>query len=203
MRVGVIGAGNIGGTLGRGWAAGGHEVVFGVRDPRAAGARALVVEMEGVVQVTDVAGAVDAAEVVVFAIPGRAMAETTARLGARLEDKVVVDATNQIGRPVMHSLEALRAAAPGASLYRAFNALGWENFARPSIDGVVVDLFYCGDAGPAQARVHRLIADLGLRPVYVGGPEQADLLDGLTRLYFALAMEQGLGRRVAFKLLGA
>ena len=46
-----------------------------------------------------------------------------------------------------------------------------------------------------------LIADIGLRPIYVGDLDQVTLIDTLTRLWFALAFQQGYGRRLAFKLL--
>jgi predicted dinucleotide-binding enzyme len=79
--------------------------------------------------------------------------------------------------------------------------LGWENFAEPVIDGQQVDLFYCGDDGPAQPIVHDLIADIGLRPVYIGDVQLAGAIDGLTRLWFALALQQGYGRHLGFKML--
>jgi predicted dinucleotide-binding enzyme len=49
--------------------------------------------------------------------------------------------------------------------------------------------------------VERLIADVGLHPVYVGGPEQAGVVDGVASLWFALALGQRQGRRLAFKVL--
>jgi predicted dinucleotide-binding enzyme len=47
----------------------------------------------------------------------------------------------------------------------------------------------------------QLIGEIGLRPVYTGGLEAATTVDAITRLWFALAMGQGYGRRIAFKLL--
>lgn len=46
-----------------------------------------------------------------------------------------------------------------------------------------------------------LIADVGLRPARVGGLDQMQLLDGVLRLWFALAIGQKMGRHLAFKLL--
>jgi predicted dinucleotide-binding enzyme len=46
-----------------------------------------------------------------------------------------------------------------------------------------------------------LIADIGLRPIYVGDLDQVAVIDALTSLYFALAFERGYGRRLGFKLL--
>jgi predicted dinucleotide-binding enzyme len=49
--------------------------------------------------------------------------------------------------------------------------------------------------------VESLIADVGLRPIYIGDLEQVAVVDNLTRLWFALAFGQGYGRRLAFKML--
>jgi hypothetical protein len=49
--------------------------------------------------------------------------------------------------------------------------------------------------------VERLIADVGLRPVWVGGPDEVEVVDGVLRLWFALVMKRQLGRRLAFKMI--
>ena len=100
----------------------------------------------------------------------------------------------------MNDLEALITHAPQAHIVRAFSTLGGENFSNPQLGGAQIDLFYCGHA-PSRATADQLIADVGLRPVYLGDLNAFDLVDGLTRLWFALAFGQGKGRRIAFKLL--
>jgi hypothetical protein len=201
MNIAVLGTGNIGGTLGRKWAAAGHTVVFGTREPEGAKAQALLAEVGHGATAASVLEAVSDAEVVVFAIPGGVMAETVAQLGSRLNGKILIDTTNRVGQPVMHSLDLLREAAPDSPLFRAFSTLGWENFANPVIAGMQVDLFYAGDSGAAQMAVDALVSEIGLRPIYVGGVEQAPILDGLTRLWFVTAIQQANGRRLAFKMI--
>jgi hypothetical protein len=83
---------------------------------------------------------------------------------------------------------------------RAFNTLGWENCADPGFDGVVADLFYAAEDGHAK-QADRLIADIGLEPVWLGGVDTFDVVDSLTRLWFLLAFQRKLGRRLAFKML--
>jgi predicted dinucleotide-binding enzyme len=83
MRIAVIGAGNIGRTLGGKWTDAGHDVVYGVRRPGEPGT-------------ATVANAVASAEVVVLAVPGAAAKEVIASLGSDLVGKVVVDATNDV-----------------------------------------------------------------------------------------------------------
>lgn len=202
MKIATIGTGNIGGTLGRQWAAAGHDIVFGARDPEAPKVRALLAEVGQGATAASVSAAVTQADAVLFAIPGRAMSETIAQLGDQLNGKILLDATNNVGGQPMHNLDALRQAAPDSPLFRAFSTLGWENFAEPVIDGQQVDLFYCGDAGAGETAVNQLIRDIGLRPIYLGGVEQVELIDAMTRLWFALAFQQGKGRRLAFRVLG-
>lgn len=192
MKIAIIGAGNIGGTLGRKWQAAGHNVIFGVRDPDKAD------DLPAPAQLPS--EAVVGADVVLFAVPGQAMGELVPKLAAHLNGQVLLDATNKPGQATLNSLDLLREAAPDSSLYRAFSTLGWENFAEPLIDGHMIDLFYCGDSAKKDA-VSLLIEQIGLRPVYLGGVDQVEIVDHLTRLWFNLAFQQGYGRRVALSLL--
>jgi predicted dinucleotide-binding enzyme len=201
MKIAILGSGNIGSTLGAKWARAGHAVTFGARNVIDPKYQALLETVGGNSAVASVPEAVRAADVVLLAIPGTAVEETVAGLGGALQGKIVIDATNRIQQPVMNSISAIAAAARDAKLFRAFSSLGWENFATPQLGGTQIDLFYCGVAGEAKDAVEQLIADVGLRPVYVGDVDQAALIDDMTRLWFALAMGQGYGRRIAFKLL--
>jgi 8-hydroxy-5-deazaflavin:NADPH oxidoreductase len=195
----VIGTGNIGATLARRWAACGHRITIGARAPEAEHVRALVAELDGATAAA-LPDAVAGAAAVLVATPGVAVPELAASLGPALAGTVVLDATNQMGGDRLHHLDAWAASAPDALVFRAFNTLGWENFAEPDHAGVAADLLYCGpEAG--RAVVERLIADVGLRPVLLGDVDQADALDGATRLWFALVFGQGRPRRTAFRLL--
>src|SRR5688500_10571953 len=156
MRIAVLGTGNIGSTLGSAWRHAGHDVVYGSRSPGKAG--------PGGSSVLGVGDAIASAEVVLIAVPGRAVAELLRAHGGELTGKVVVDAANRIGEPQVHSREAIAAAAPTARYVRAFNTLGWENFAEPPSNA---DLFFAADANARQT-AEDLIAAVGLRPVYVG-----------------------------------
>lgn len=201
MKICVLGSGNIGGTLGHKWAQRGHQVTFGVRDPQADKVNDLLSETGDNVSAAAPLDAVQGADVVLVAIPGSTVADLARKLGGRLDRRIIIDATNNVGQREMNNLSALSEQAPNATFYRAFNALGWENFADPMIDGTQVDLFFCGDDGADRSKVEQLIADIGLRPVYVGGRDQTPVLDSLTRLWFALALAQGRGRHLAFKML--
>jgi hypothetical protein len=196
MKIAIIGAGNIGGTLGRKWAAAGHTVQFGVRNPEDGKFEPL----RSVGQVGRVVQAVSFGEVVLLALPGAAAADFVTGYAQALQGKIVIDATNNVRSSEMNALGLLAEAAPGALRVRAFSTLGWENFANPHIGGEQIDLFFCSDPA-ARSTAEQLIADVGLKPVYIGDIQQAASLDGMTRLWFALVFGQGYGRRTAFKLL--
>lgn len=199
MNIAIIGAGNIGKTLGKKWAAAGHTVRFGVRNPADPKFDALRQSFGGAGMMS-IADAIDAAEVVVLAVPGAAVAEVAAEHGVRLAGKLLIDTTNNGRGATLHNVDTLSATAPGAIQARAFSTLGWENFADPVLGGAQIDLFYCGDPR-ARATTDQLISDVGLRPVYIGGLDTAATVDGVARLWFALALGQKMGRRIAFQLL--
>ena len=99
-----------------------------------------------------------------------------------------------------NQLATIAEAAPGAVLVRAFNSLGWETLAQPTFGAEAADLLYCSAEG-ARAVAERLISDVGLRPVRVGGLEHAPLVDAVGALWVQLALRAGFGRRLAFKVL--
>jgi len=206
MRIGIIGAGNVGSALGRGWVRAGHEVTFGVRDPAAAKVRTLVAETGA--KAAFVAEAAASGEVVVFATPWEAT-EDAVRGAGDLAGKVVFDCTNPLA-PQLAGLthgfdtsaaEMVAAWAPGARVVKIFNTTGANNMANPDFGGIAATMFYCGDDAEAKAVAARLAADLGFDPLDAGNLEQARLLEPLALLWIRLAYVQKQGREIAFKLL--
>jgi predicted dinucleotide-binding enzyme len=187
MRIAVIGAGRIGGTIGGIWEAAGHQVVYGLRETS---------KKEGAKPIAD---ALRSADIVLLAIPGAAVAQFAQQHATDLDGKVVIDATNNFGGPAMNSWSEISAALPKAKLYRAFNSYGFDVFAEPNLGGERPDLFYAGPEGESQKEVEQLITDVGLGPVWVGGPDTVDVVDGVLRLWFTLSRQRG--RRIAFKLI--
>jgi hypothetical protein len=201
MKITILGSGNIGSTLAKKWAQAGHALTLAARNLDNAKYQPLLEKIGGQATVAALPEAVRLAEAILLAIPGSAVATTLAGLGEALDGKIIIDATNNVGQAELNSIAAISAEAPNAKLFRAFNSLGWENFETPQLGGTQIDLFYCGDPGAANETVAGLIADVGLRPIYVGQLDQVAVIDSLTRLWFALVFGQGYGRRLAFKLL--
>ena len=202
LNVVVLGAGNIGGTLGSKWSRVGHNVAFGVNDPNGKHAQSLRSELGDKATIGSVADVLSTnPDVVVMAIPGGTMDETIKQYAGQLDGRTIIDTANRMGGGPMNSFATFQQYTPRARVFRAFNTLGWENFANPEFDGQRADLFYCGPDGDAQAKVEQLINDVGLRPIYLGGAEEVGLVDSITGLWFALALRQGKGRHLAFKVL--
>src|SRR4051812_45576478 len=111
MNITVLGAGNIGGTIGKKWAAAGHRGAFGVRNPSDADTQALVKEAGNGASVATVAEAMQGAQVVLLAIPGSAVAAAVAPIAGQLAGMIVIDATNSMGGASMNSVAAVLHAA--------------------------------------------------------------------------------------------
>lgn len=203
MRIGMIGSGNVGRTLGGRWALAGHEVSFGVRNPGQKEAQYGDEAWGGRAAFVEVPRAIEFAQVVVFAVPSEAVVEIGESNQKACGEKVLIDATNDFGREDPSRVLELREIAPGAQVFRAFNSLGWEVFANPNFDGEPADLFYCGpEDGEGVTAVEELIEGQGLRPVRIVGAHQLSIVNNLGRLWLALALEAGEGRHLAFKVLG-
>lgn len=191
MRIAIIGTGNVGTALGKGWSKAGHRIIYGSRHPA---------QVDCAVGTADtIAGAAQQGEVVVLAVPFASVDDALAAAG-NLERKVLVDATNPMGA-VSSGAGVVAAAAPGAHVVKAFNTMGWETMADPVVDGRAAVGLVAGDDPDAKKTVLGLAGELGFDAVDAGGLEAAPLLEGLARLWVHLAFRAGLGRGVAFALV--
>jgi predicted dinucleotide-binding enzyme len=189
MKIAVIGKGKIGGTLGSKWRAAGHDVVYGARDGSGEG--------PGGAPVRSIADALEHADVVLVAVPGQAVPDVVSGQGAALAGKVVIDAVNRMGAQEFDSRALIAAAAPSARYVRAFNSLGWENFADPVLG---TNLFFAADP-EARAVAEELISNVGLEPVFVGDATATATVDALLPLWFALVRQNGGNRKIALRIV--
>ena len=189
MKIAVIGKGNIGGTLGTKFRAAGHDVVYGTRDGSGEG--------PGGAPVRSIGDALNGADVVVLAVPGPVVPDVVNDHGAAFAGKVVIDAVNRMGEAQYDSRALIADAAPSARYVRAFNSLGWENFADP-LPGA--NLFFAADP-EARAVAEELITAVGLEPAFLGDADATAAVDGLLPLWFALVKQNGGNRRVALRVV--
>jgi hypothetical protein len=208
MRIGIFGAGNVGGTLGRGWASKGHEVFFGVPRPKDVKTQDLIRGIGPKARAGTVADAARLAEVVVLATPWQVTEEAIKQAGS-LAGKVVVDCTNPLkadfsGLVIGHTTsgaEQVAGWAKAAKVYKAFNQTGFNNMGAPILEGRRAVMFVCGDDPSEKPIVLKLASELGFEAIDAGGLAIARLLEPYAMLWIYLAHGQGLGRDFAFYLL--
>ncbi|HEY3522467.1 MAG TPA: NAD(P)-binding domain-containing protein [Candidatus Limnocylindrales bacterium] len=197
MRIAILGAGNVGGGLGNAFAAAGHEVVFGVRDPDSDKTRAALANAQGA-SATSPADAVANADVVCFALRWDAVPETVAALPP-LDGRVVIDAMNRFGGdPARSTTQDLADLLPGARLAKAFNTIGYENFTTARDRTTRVAMFVAGDDPEAKRVAMELAAEIGFQPEDAGGLANARSLEEMVRVWLALTAAHG--RTVGFAL---
>ena len=188
MATGIIGIGNIGGTLARNLVRGGESVVLAAKDE--AHAEALAQELGDLAHAASVEEAIAEADTVVLAVWLDTIKELTARNASLLEGKVVVDPSNPIGfdengemtRTVPDDQSAgstVAATVPaGAHYVKAFGTLGADSLANAANrDPRRAVLFYATDDDAAVAAIERLISAAGFEPLKVGGVADAGRIE--------------------------
>ena len=203
MRIAIIGTGNVGSALGKGWAKAGHQVTFGVRDPQSPKtAKALEYFPEAVV--TTVAEAAKEAELIVITTPPEAVIGLIPQLGD-LSSKTVIDTTNSIRtrpEPYATAYHAIKALAGTESVVKCFNSTGFENMRNPVYKGEGIDMFMAGSDAAAKIIASLLATDLGFGHCYdFGGDDRVELLEKFAFSWINLAIMQGHGRDLAFRLV--
>ena len=203
MKIAIIGTGNIGGRLAKGWAAAGHDILLGSREPDGEKARAIVANHPARIHAHTIRAAVEPAEAIAVAVHPPVLQEVCGQLGA-VGERVILDTMNTMFRkpePYTTTAAALAGWTGSKRVVKILNNTGAENIANPNYDGLALDTFYCGDDEAAKAIAAGLARDLGFVARDAGGLENAALLENFAALWVTLAMKQGLGRDIGFKLL--
>ena len=188
--IAIIGTGDVAGALGPEFAAQGHTIVYGSRDPESRKARKLVEETGADASVTSQQDAVKGADMVVLAVPGLLVGEITRGLGD-LSGKVIIDPTNPLERKLTrfrHAAETSNARiiqdiAPDAYVVKAFNTLNWKTMIDPESSGGPVSIPLAGDSSSAKKAVAKLVEGMGLEPIDVGGVDDALWVEGMLILW--------------------
>jgi predicted dinucleotide-binding enzyme len=208
MKISILGAGNVGGTLGRAWAVLGHDVFFGVPRPQDTKTQELLKTIGAKARAGTVAEAGAAGEVLVLATPWQATRDALQAAGD-LTGKVVVDCTNPLKEDfsglavgfTTSGAEQVAQWAKGAKVFKAFNQVGFNIMGNPAFGGSRAVMFICGDDAAHKPTVLKLASDIGFEAIDAGGLAIARLLEPYGMLWIHLALTRGLGRDFAFGLL--
>jgi 8-hydroxy-5-deazaflavin:NADPH oxidoreductase len=192
-RFGILGSGDVGQALAKGFAANGCEVRIGTRSPgklakfsKSTGIR------EGTFQEVAAWG-----RAVVLAVLGKAALDALALAGSdNLRNKLVIDTTNPISDdppqdgvlryftgPNESLMERLQAAHPRARFVKAFNSVGSDVMIHPMLAGGPPTMFYCGNDSDAKAAVAHLLEQVGWEPVDMGTAVAARAIEPLAQLW--------------------
>ena len=208
MRIGIIGAGAVGGTLARAWANTGHQVALATRNPDDPRLATLALSIGPNASAGAVPKVVEHSEVVVLATPWIAVRDMPG-VPVEWSGKILIDCTNPL-RPDFQWLEddyqvsgaeRIAAWAEGASVFKTLNHTGYNNMANPVYPNGQAVMFVCGDDQAGMPTVLQLVGELGFDAVDAGGLKVARLLEPLAMLWIQLAMGEGFGREIAFALL--
>ena len=206
MRIAIIGVGNVGSALARAFREAGHTVVVSSR--HASHAEKIAEELE-VSAASSNRAAAENAEMVVLAVPAKAVASVLDETAEFLDDTIVVDSTNPadedaetILRASASLAEAVVLLAPGARVVKAFNTVFASRLNDPVIDGIPLDGFYAGDDAPAKQVVAGLLADMGFRPIDAGELLAARALELMAYLNITVNARGGWPWQSGWKLLG-
>jgi len=201
MRIAIIGTGNVGGALAKKWAGAGHQVFLGVRDVQNFKGKELLNQANISAVATD--EAVKKSEVILIAAVPQAIAEIVKSMGD-VGSKIIIDAMNSVRtKPdgYNNSFDALKALATGAEIVKCFNSVGFNVMADTNFNGIRADMYMAGSSERAKEVAKQLALDAGFENCYnFGGDDKAALLEQFALCWINLAMMQGQGREMMFKL---
>jgi predicted dinucleotide-binding enzyme len=209
MQIAIIGTGNIGSALVRKWSAAGHHIFLGVRDTGNFKGKDLLNEKN--VRAYPIREAVEKAEVILIAVPSIATADIAKALG-NVKGKVIIDAMNSLRagpEGYKDTFEALKDLCKDAEIVKCFNITGFENIqnpvyhlANPIPHDVVLDMFVAGSSAKGKQVATQLSLDAGFANCYdFGGDDKVPLIEQFAFCWINLAIMQGQGRNIGFKLI--
>ncbi|MDA7950305.1 MAG: NADPH-dependent F420 reductase [Pirellulaceae bacterium] len=214
MKVALLGTGYVATALATSLLKAGHQVAIGSRDPQGAKAQGLAQTLvnEQITPdsytITTQQEVVTDSEVILLAIPWPVVIETLSNL-ENLENKTIIDATNPLSDDFKglafgfdtSAAEQIAQAVPEAHIVKAFNTVGANIMADPNFGQEKAAMFYCGDRPESKKTVEKLAKDVGLDPVDSGPLANARYLEPFAMLYIHLAVCEGYGSNIAFKML--
>jgi predicted dinucleotide-binding enzyme len=203
MKIAIIGTGNVGGALSTKWANKGHEIILGVRDISNFKGRYLLGNPN--TSVSTINEAVSKSDVVLLATPAMMVVDVAKSLGDTT-GKIIIDTMNIVmGKGpagYANTSEAILANTQTKDVVKCFKTTGYNNMINPVYKNVAIDVFVAGDSEKGKQTAIQLAEDAGFAECYpIGGNDKFELMEKFAFFWINLAMFQGQGREIAFKLL--
>lgn len=200
MKVAIIGTGNVGKSLYKGFSNAGCEVRFGSRHPEKPETAKAMPQKE----------AAKWGDIIVFAVPYSAIPETVKNIGKEaFKGKIVVDVTNVLNQNWELALgfttsgaEELAKQIPEAKVVKAFNTVFAEHQGKGKIDGESLALFVAGDDAGSKNVLMDLGKKIGFEPVDAGPLKSARYLEPMGVMIIGMAFgAQKMGSRIGYRLV--
>lgn len=206
MKIGIIGAGNVGKALAGSATRAGHSVKIAARDPQHARDAAAATSADPASSNQE---AVKDADLVVLAVPADKVDEVVGALAPELDGKVIVDVTNRVnpqdpGKVLDGSsmAEHIQKKAPKAHVVKAFNYAFASRMADPQVDGTNLDAFVAGDDESAKKKTMQFAESIGFRPIDAGPLPMARALEGMGLLHILLQIKHNWPWQSGWKVAG-
>lgn len=202
MKIAIIGSGNVGGALAQRWIAAGHTVFIGAQFPLSE-KNVKLASIIGEDRFCAIPDAVQQAEVILIATPPTAIFDVINAMND-VSGKTLIDATNAVRQkpaPFETVFHALQEKTPGR-VVKCFNSTGFENMLHPVYQGEGIDMFMAGDDVFAKEIARQLALDAGFGTCWdFGNGDKVVLLEQLALSWINMAIMQGHGRNLAFKVV--
>lgn len=196
MKISIIGAGNVGQALAKGWGRAGHSILFGVQPPIDAARSTQLSALTADASVMSVAESAKAGDLIVLAVPWDAVADAIAACGD-LTGRMVIDATNPLefedGKLTLaigfdrSGGEEVARIAKGASVFKAMNQVGFNVMADARGYPSKPTMFVAGDDAQRKPVVLKLVSELGFAALDAGPLDVARLLEPYAMLWIHMA----------------
>lgn len=206
MRIGIIGAGNVGKALAGSAVRAGHSVKISATTRQKAEEAAKATRAQAAQSNED---AIRDSDLVVLAVPADRVDEVVSALAPELDGKVIIDVTNRFdlndpGSKLdgTSNAEKIQKRAPKAHVVKAFNYAFASRMANPNVDGVRLDGFVAGDDEHAKKKAIEFVESIGFRPIDAGPLVLARVLEGMGTLIITLQVRHGWPWQNGWKLAG-
>lgn len=214
MKIGIIGSGVVGQSLGAGFANEGHEVMIGTRDPNSPKIHDWLTKTGKGVKSGTFEETAKFGDIIVLCPLFRATEDIIKMAGVEnFKGKVVIDTTNPIAdEPPVNGVlkyvtggresagELIQKWLPDSHVVKAFNSIGSGFMYKPKFEEGQPTMFICGSNDDAKKKVSEILSAFGWDVLDCGGIEASNALEGLCIIWCSRGFREGQWSH-AFKLL--